>query len=193
MVYHILVHGRPCVWVRYFAYPEWSGGMYVTPTIAGSRPGGLTAAAWASLAALGMEGFETRTRDILKCTKEIAKGVAAMPELYLMGEANAMIVCFDSKKFNIHRVGDQMTKKGWSLNSLQNPDCIHICCTVKTVGNEKKFLTDLKDSVAHVMAHLDDKVSWSAGIVCTCELCVLWRQSHARDILPRVLCVCVWC
>ena len=27
---------------QYFGYPDWSGGLYVTPTIAGSRPGALT-------------------------------------------------------------------------------------------------------------------------------------------------------
>jgi glutamate/tyrosine decarboxylase-like PLP-dependent enzyme len=35
---------------------EWSGGLYVSPTIAGSRPGGLIAGAWAALMALGLEG-----------------------------------------------------------------------------------------------------------------------------------------
>lgn len=42
------------------AYPcsvtEWSGGLYVSPTIAGSRPGGLIAGAWAAMMSLGFEG-----------------------------------------------------------------------------------------------------------------------------------------
>lgn len=38
------------------AVTEWSGGLYVSPTIAGSRPGGLIAGAWAALMALGLEG-----------------------------------------------------------------------------------------------------------------------------------------
>lgn len=33
----------------YFCFPDWTGGLYVTPTIAGSRAGGLTAACWASM------------------------------------------------------------------------------------------------------------------------------------------------
>ena len=35
---------------------EWSGGLYVSPTIAGSRPGGLIAGAWAAMMSLGFEG-----------------------------------------------------------------------------------------------------------------------------------------
>lgn len=38
------------------AVTEWSGGLYVSPTIAGSRPGGLIAGAWAATMSLGKEG-----------------------------------------------------------------------------------------------------------------------------------------
>ena len=38
------------------AVTEWSGGLYVSPTIAGSRPGGLIAGAWAAMMSLGDEG-----------------------------------------------------------------------------------------------------------------------------------------
>lgn len=40
----------------YVAVTEWSGGLYVSPTIAGSRPGGLIAGAWAAMMSLGEEG-----------------------------------------------------------------------------------------------------------------------------------------
>ena len=31
---------------QYFTYPKWSGGLYATPTLAGSRSGALIACAW---------------------------------------------------------------------------------------------------------------------------------------------------
>ena len=40
-----------------FVVSEWSGGLYVSPTIAGSRPGGLIAGAWAAMMSLGEEGI----------------------------------------------------------------------------------------------------------------------------------------
>lgn len=40
-----------------FLVSEWSGGLYVSPTIAGSRPGGLIAGAWAAMMSLGEEGI----------------------------------------------------------------------------------------------------------------------------------------
>ncbi|KAL8520208.1 hypothetical protein ACS0TY_010935 [Phlomoides rotata] len=41
---------------QFVAVTEWSGGLYVSPTIAGSRPGGLIAGAWAAMMSLGLEG-----------------------------------------------------------------------------------------------------------------------------------------
>jgi sphinganine-1-phosphate aldolase len=62
---------------QYFAYPEWPGGLYATPTIAGSRAGGLVAACWASLASIGKQGFISITRDIMACVRNIAEGVSS--------------------------------------------------------------------------------------------------------------------
>ncbi|XP_027350832.1 sphingosine-1-phosphate lyase isoform X2 [Abrus precatorius] len=41
---------------QFVAVTEWSGGLYVSPTIAGSRPGSLIAGAWAAVMSLGKEG-----------------------------------------------------------------------------------------------------------------------------------------
>lgn len=45
---------------------EWSGGLYVSPTIAGSRPGGLIAGAWAAMMSLGQEGDISQLSVALK-------------------------------------------------------------------------------------------------------------------------------
>lgn len=115
-------------------------------------------AAWAALASIGRRGFRERTRKILHCTRAIARGVQDIPGLFLMGDQRAMIVCFGAKGFNVLRVADAMAKKGWSLNSLQHPNAVHLCCTVRTVGHEGKFLKDLEEATAAVRASTGDKV-----------------------------------
>lgn len=42
------------------AVTEWSGGLYISPTIAGSRAGGLIAGAWAAMMSLGLNGNEEK-------------------------------------------------------------------------------------------------------------------------------------
>ena len=69
----------------------------------------------------------------------------------ILGDSNAMIVCFassDESVVNTYTISDLMNKRfGWSLNTLQNPACMHICCTVRHVGKEEEFLSDLTESV----------------------------------------------
>lgn len=125
---------------QYFCYADWTGGMYTTPTIAGSRSGGLIAQCkrfclslallrcscwmtfevspqcarsfienifvtlypliiltpgWASLMALGEDGYNQHTRDILGVAQEIAAGVREIKGIRLLGGTpEAMIVCF---------------------------------------------------------------------------------------------------
>ena len=86
---------------QYFAYPDWTGGLYVTPTIAGSRPGALTAACWASLASLGEEGFMARTQEIIECRMRLQKEVEKIDGLFILGEPQAMILCFGSDAFPV--------------------------------------------------------------------------------------------
>eukprot|EP00597_Dinobryon_sp_UTEXLB2267_P004357 CAMPEP_0170076044 /NCGR_PEP_ID=MMETSP0019_2-20121128/13082_1 /TAXON_ID=98059 /ORGANISM="Dinobryon sp., Strain UTEXLB2267" /LENGTH=501 /DNA_ID=CAMNT_0010287421 /DNA_START=333 /DNA_END=1838 /DNA_ORIENTATION=+ len=133
---------------QYFCYADWTGGMYTTPTIAGSRSGGLIAQCWASLMALGREGYLRHAEQVLQVAANIKEGVQRVQGLTLLGPADAMIVCFTGKDgLNIYSVGDNMSKKGWCLNALQQPPCLHICCTVTHVGQESAFLSDLQAAV----------------------------------------------
>ena len=143
---------------QYFCYSEWTGGMYTTPTIAGSRSGGLIAQCWASLMAMGQEGYMKHTKEIVEATRRIANGVRSIQGLQLYGDAEVMIVCFGARKvadgssaINVYSVADYMGKKGWSLNSLQNPPCVHICITVRHIGHEQSFLQDLNEAVNSVL------------------------------------------
>lgn len=153
---------------QYFCYPQWSGGMYTTPTIAGSRSGGLISQCWASLMSIGYDGYRDNAVSILKTTKDLAKEVAAIPGVRLLGNSMAMIVCFasDDSTINTYSLADQMTKRGWSLNTLQNPPCVHLCVTMRHIGRTAGFVTDLKDALADCRAAVrrGDKQSGKAAI-----------------------------
>jgi glutamate/tyrosine decarboxylase-like PLP-dependent enzyme len=71
---------------QYFCYAEWTGGMYTTPTIAGSRSGGLIAQCWASMMSLGEEAYLQHTKEIMHVCQTIAKGVASISGIALLGK-----------------------------------------------------------------------------------------------------------
>lgn len=76
---------------QYFCFPEWTGGLYVTPTIAGSRPGALSAACWASLVRIGESGFLKNTKNILDTANAIRRGIHQISGLSVLGDSKAMV------------------------------------------------------------------------------------------------------
>ena len=51
---------------QYYKTASWAGGLYFSPTFAGSRPGALSAACWAALVTMGERGYLDATRRILE-------------------------------------------------------------------------------------------------------------------------------
>jgi len=49
---------------QFFAYSEWPGGLFGSPSMAGSRPGGMIAAAWAAMVAMGQDGYINIAREV---------------------------------------------------------------------------------------------------------------------------------
>lgn len=124
--------------------------MYVSPTIAGSRPGSLIAGAWAAMISLGKEGYLENTKAIMEGSKKLQKGIEEIPELFVIGRPDMTIVAFGSNVLDIFEVNDMMSSKGWHLNALQRPNSIHICVTLQHVPVIEDFLRDLNESVKTV-------------------------------------------
>ena len=40
-----------------FSITDWTGGLYATPSMAGSRPGNIIAGTWAAIMRIGREGY----------------------------------------------------------------------------------------------------------------------------------------
>ncbi|XP_045793960.1 sphingosine-1-phosphate lyase [Trifolium pratense] len=132
---------------QFVAVTEWSGGLYVSPTIAGSRPGSLIAGAWAAMMSLGKAGYLENTKAIMDGSKRLQKGIEEIPELFIIGKPDMTIVAFGSNVLDIFEVNDIMSSKGWHLNALQRPNSIHICVTLQHVPVIDDFIKDLKESV----------------------------------------------
>jgi sphinganine-1-phosphate aldolase len=138
---------------QYFTATEWPGGLYFSPTLAGSRPGGLSAACWAAMVATGEDGYLEATRRVLAAGAAIRGGVAAIPRLRVLGDP-LWVIAFASDGPDIYRVHEHMSGRGWSLNALQRPPALHLCVTLRHTepGVAERFLADLRASVADAEA-----------------------------------------
>lgn len=143
---------------QYYTTTEWPGGLYFSPTLAGSRPGALSAACWAAMISMGEEGYLQSVKAIMETADWIKNEVRQIPDLKILGNP-LWILAFASDTINIYEVLDQMSKKHWNLNGLHKPPCFHIALTLRHTqpGVKERFVSDLKESVAYVKANPGSK------------------------------------
>ena len=181
----VLYRGQALRHYQYYAVADWPGGLYFSPTFAGSRPGALSAACWAAMTSIGEEGYLAATEKILKTAEVIKQGIRQIPELRILGDS-LFVVAFTSDSLDIYKVLDAMTHRGWSLNGLHKPACMHLCVTLRQAqpGVAKRFLQDLEAAVAHVKANPTEKGSMAPvyGMAATMPL-----RGVVSDMLKRYL------
>jgi glutamate/tyrosine decarboxylase-like PLP-dependent enzyme len=152
----ILYRGAALRRYQYFTSTDWPGGLYFSPTFAGSRPGALSAACWAAMVKTGKDGYLTASRKILETASKIKKGIQEISDLYILGDP-LWVIAFGSKTLDIYRVMDYLTSRRWSLNGLHHPSCVHLCVTLRHTqpGVAERFIDDLKAAVDTVRNHPD--------------------------------------
>ena len=136
---------------QYFTATDWSGGLYASPTMGGSKAGGLIAVAWAVMVKLGREGYLDAARRILETGDQIREGIESVPGLHVLGNP-LWVISFASDEVDIYQVLDAMAHRGWSLNGLQFPPAVHIAVTLRHTqpGVVDRFLADLTEAVEEV-------------------------------------------
>lgn len=135
---------------QYTVTTEWPGGVYGSPTVNGSRAGGLIAACWATLMFVGKQRYVQMAKEIMNTARYIEHEMRQIDGLFIFGKPATTVVAFGSKQFDIFRLGEMLHKRGWSLNALQFPSGIHICVTHAhtQVGVAERLISDLRELVA---------------------------------------------
>ena len=139
---------------QYYTVADWPGGLYFSPTFAGSRPGALSAACWAAMVSIGEQGYLEASRRILETAAAIREGMRAMPDLRVLGDP-LWVIAFDSPGLDVYKVMEFMTHRNWNLNGLHKPPAVHLCVTLRHTqpGVAERFLEDLAAAVEHVKAN----------------------------------------
>ncbi len=147
---------------QYFSFPDWPGGLYGSPSMTGSRPGGAIAGAWAIINYLGEEGYLKLAEVVINTTKKLISGINNIPELHVLGEPNMSVFSYTSDTLDIYSIGEEMTERGWSLDRQQLPSCLHMMVTPAHENVVDKFLLDLNDSVKYVKENPQEQKGMAA-------------------------------
>ena len=139
---------------HWFSTAGWPGYPVVNPTLAGTRPAGPMAAAWAVHRLLGTEGYRRLARDTRAATTALAEGIAAIPGLRVVGAPVATLVAAAQDGpdgVDVLNLADEMTARGWLLQPQPPfrqaggdlPATLHMTVTAATAARVEALLADL--------------------------------------------------
>ena len=137
---------------QYFVYTDWPGGIYASPSMTGTRPGGAIAAAWAIMHRLGHEGYLEIAREVMDVSVKLRDGVNAIPGVKIMGDPTMSVMAIGADgDLDIYEVGDFMSERGWHLDRQQHPECLHMTINRGHLVSADTFLSDLAEAARTCM------------------------------------------
>jgi glutamate/tyrosine decarboxylase-like PLP-dependent enzyme len=113
-----------------FVTTNWLGGLYGSPSMAGTRPAGPIAAGWAVLNYLGVDGYLRLAADAHEAATELKAAIAETPGLALRGAPDATVFAFggdlDEGDIDTFALGDALAERGgWFFDRQSPPDSLH--------------------------------------------------------------------
>lgn len=115
---------------QYYVSTDWTGGLYGSPTLAGSRPGALVVGCWATMIHIGEDGYIQSCKQIVSSARRLKSFIQdELPELTIIGDPKCSVVSFTSSEIDIYELSDKLSKLGWHLSALQKPPAIHLAVT----------------------------------------------------------------
>ncbi|WP_333587795.1 pyridoxal phosphate-dependent decarboxylase family protein [Phenylobacterium sp.] len=125
-----------------FEVGDWPAGKMVTPTLAGTRPGGAIAAAWAVMNVLGEAGYRAKHAEVIAAREAIEAGVTAQGWRPL-GAPKLGIVAFTRDDVNPLAVLKKLYERGWVTSAVTDPPGLHLM--LSPVHNQvvDAYLSDL--------------------------------------------------
>jgi len=137
---------------QFFIFENWPGGMFISPALLGTRPGGAIAAAWAAMQAIGIKGYTKQAKESMAVTQKLMDGINAISPLRVIAKPHMTVFAYESTDpdVNIYAVGDRMEERGWHIDRQQKPESLHAMVTPKHAAIADQYLDDLRASVEEV-------------------------------------------
>ncbi len=132
---------------QWFLYSDWPGGLYGSPTTAGTRPAAAMAGAWAAIRFLGEEGYMTKASQVMEATAGFTAGINAIDSMAVHGDPDMSVFEFGSDRYDTFAIGDVMDDHGWNLD--RQPGGLHAMLFPYHRHVIDEFCSDLAEAVAN--------------------------------------------
>ena len=125
----------------------WPLGRMITPTLAGTRPGGAISSAWAVMQYLGIDGYRAKQKLVTNAREKIEAGVKKLG-FRVLGKPQLGIIAFTHDSVNPMNIYVQMYKRGWFTATLLDPPALHLMLSPKHDEVAHEYLADLEAALA---------------------------------------------
>lgn len=134
---------------------DFPGGIYISPTLLGTRAGGPIAAAWAGIKHMGEKGYMSMAKKLMDGTQKLLLALPAIHGIRIVGSPCMNIISYTTinNDPDIFVIADELEKKGWMIDRQQFPDCIHLTLLPANVDVIDQYLNDLKKSIVYACEH----------------------------------------
>jgi glutamate/tyrosine decarboxylase-like PLP-dependent enzyme len=143
----ILYADRKMMDFQRYSFSDWPRGVYDTPNITGTRPGGAIAAAWAILKYLGQDGYDRIAKTVMDTRQKLIDGVEAIDGLRMLGDPELNIVSYTSDVLDIYAVADMLGRHGWLVGCNRRPPAIQLMLTPVHGESMDEYLRNLDTAV----------------------------------------------
>jgi sphinganine-1-phosphate aldolase len=125
-----------------FDFKDWPGGRMVTPTLAGTRPGGAISAAWAVMNFLGIEGYRAKHAQVTQARETIAAGAEALG-FRVLGAPQLGLLAFTRDDVDCMAVWSKLRERGWFSGVTTEPKSLHLMLSPVHAQVADQYLADL--------------------------------------------------
>lgn len=126
---------------------DWPAGIYASPTMAGTRPGGAIAAGWSVLHYLGRDGYRETARRVMETTRRLHAVIAELPGIHVVGEPHMSIFALGGDTVDPYELGDELQARGWHLDRQQAPPSLHLTVSPAHAAVVDEFTRALEASL----------------------------------------------
>ena len=149
-----------------FVTTDWLGGLYASTAMAGTRPAGPIAAAWAVLMHIGRDGYVELTRTAHDAALQLRAGIESLDALEVRGDPPATVMAFgarDPAALDIFAVGERLAAEDWYLDRQNRPDSLHATVHAGSAGTVGELVTDLGRAVREVGSNRTERRETTYG------------------------------
>ncbi|MBS0411821.1 MAG: aspartate aminotransferase family protein, partial [Proteobacteria bacterium] len=130
------------LWKRMvFDFRDWPGGRMVTPTLAGTRPGGAIAAAYAVMNYLGVEGYRARHKQVTDARETIEAGLRQRG-YQVMGRPKLGLIAYAGMP-SVPALWAKLRERGWFTSTTSEPPGLHLMLSPVHAEVAQTYLDDL--------------------------------------------------